>query len=444
MIGGLVSRMALYIHGTQRKLLDRLQVSTTQFLVLEIRRDNILRDALNQLWRRQKRELVRPLKVRMGMDEGEEGFDLGGVQQEFFRLAIADALDPIHGLFTVDETTRMTWFLPCSPAPLYQFVLVGLLFGLAIYNGLTLPVTLPLALYRKLLDLPVSHLEHIRDGWPTLTKGLEQMLSFEGSVEEDLVRQYIFSCESQGHRYDVDMQKHKREDPWPVAEPSLPSHPQGSGLSGTAGSNQTPDNKGLSNDLTLDLDEAAMVTNENRANYAADYIYWLTNKSVAPQFSAFATGFFLPLQKKALQLFTPESLQALVEGIQNIDVDSLRRTTHYEDGYSPQHSTVVAFWEIVRAFTMGEKRLLLEFVTASDRVPVRGVEEMTFIIQRNGVGDEVGFHLVIQSRLLTSNKRLPSSATCFGRLLLPEYSNKEIMERKLRLAIVNNRGFGYQ
>ena len=69
----------------------------TNNLVLEIRRDNILTDALNQLWRREKRELLRPLKVRMGMDEGEEGVDLGGVQQEFFRIAIGEALNPDYG-----------------------------------------------------------------------------------------------------------------------------------------------------------------------------------------------------------------------------------------------------------------------------------------------------------------------------------------------------------
>ena len=69
----------------------------TNNLVLEIRRDNILTDALNQLWRREKRELLRPLKIRMGMDEGEEGVDLGGVQQEFFRIAIGEALNPDYG-----------------------------------------------------------------------------------------------------------------------------------------------------------------------------------------------------------------------------------------------------------------------------------------------------------------------------------------------------------
>lgn len=42
---------------------------------------------------------MRPFKVRLGEELGEEGLDLGGVQQEFFRLAIAEALDPKYGMF---------------------------------------------------------------------------------------------------------------------------------------------------------------------------------------------------------------------------------------------------------------------------------------------------------------------------------------------------------
>ncbi|KAH0566145.1 hypothetical protein GP486_000448 [Trichoglossum hirsutum] len=78
-------------------LLPRLQKAVSHYLVLEVRRDNLLVDALNQLWRKERRELMRPLKVRMGMDEGEEGVDHGGVQQEFFRIAMIEAFSSEYG-----------------------------------------------------------------------------------------------------------------------------------------------------------------------------------------------------------------------------------------------------------------------------------------------------------------------------------------------------------
>ena len=82
------------------RIQEKLKTATNSYLVLDIRRHSLLSDALDQLWWRQKRELMRPLKVRMGMDEGEEGVDHGGVQQEFFRIALGQALDPDYGMYS--------------------------------------------------------------------------------------------------------------------------------------------------------------------------------------------------------------------------------------------------------------------------------------------------------------------------------------------------------
>ena len=94
----LVVSLAFAGDHNEGRLCTRLKTAMATNLVLEVRRDNVLRDSLNQLWRRERRELMRPLKVRMGMDEGEEGVDHGGVQQEFFRMAIGEALNPDYGM----------------------------------------------------------------------------------------------------------------------------------------------------------------------------------------------------------------------------------------------------------------------------------------------------------------------------------------------------------
>jgi hypothetical protein len=39
-------------------------------------------------------------------------------------------------------------------------------------------------------------------------------------------------------------------------------------------------------------------------------------------------------------------------------------------------------------------------------------------------------------------QRLPTSLTCFGRLLLPEYSSRSVLEEKLDKALENSKGFG--
>ena len=172
--------------------------------------------------------------------------------------------------------------------------------------------------------------------------------------------------------------------------------------------------------------EASLVTNENRGRYVKDYIFWLTDKSIRPQYEAFARGFYTCLDRTALSIFTAEALQSVVEGIQEIDIDGLEAATRYEDGFDEDHPFIRDFWDVVKAFSVDEKRQLLEFVTASDRVPVNGVKSIMFVIQKNGNSDE----------------RLPTSMTCFGRLLLPHYSSKEVLKEKLVKAIENSKGFG--
>ncbi|MCQ6493010.1 HECT domain-containing protein, partial [Vibrio parahaemolyticus] len=79
--------------------------------------------------------------------------------------------------------------------------MVGILFSLAIYNGITLPVTFPLAFYEYLqtignprcIGADYDAVEYIRDGWPGLAKNFEQLLSWsEGDVEDIFMREYVF------------------------------------------------------------------------------------------------------------------------------------------------------------------------------------------------------------------------------------------------------------
>ncbi|KAF2423384.1 hypothetical protein EJ08DRAFT_701183 [Tothia fuscella] len=381
---------------------ERLKPALKRYLVLDVRRDHLLQDTFDQLWGREKRELLRPLKVRMGMDEGgEEGVDHGGVSQEFFRVVFEKAFHPDAGLFVTDEKTRMSWFQPLSLEPLVTYELLGLLVGLAIYNGVTLPVTFPLVLYQKLLAKPHEEVRvWIEDGWPDLAKGFGDLLNWtEGDVADVFVREYAFDFVANGQRYAVDMLANGQSGDWP---PTIPT----------------------SSATTVEI---PLVTNANREEYVKDYIYYLTHKSVAPQFAAFARGFHTCLSPTALSLLSPPFLRSLSEGLtSHITLSGLKSCAKYEDGYTPHHPYIRDFWSIVQDYDDHKKRRLLEFVTASDRVPVLGWRAVAFCVVRNG-GD---------------TDRLPSSMTCFGKLLLPEYADKEKFRAKLDVALENSKGFG--
>ena len=398
-------------------LQDLLNTASSKYIVLDIRRDDVLKDAFDQLWRREERELLRPLKVHLGEGSGEEGFDSGGVQQEFFRLAIAEALNPDYGAFTIDERTRMTWFQPGSPEPEWKFELVGLLVSLAVYNGLTLPITFPKALYRKLLGEPVTELHHIADGWPELANGLTTLLEWDekdGLVEDVFARTYEFSVEI----FDQPISREMK----PPTSPSAPADgwPQFPRAGRQASSAATA--------YAGNPDDAPLVTHGNRNAYVSDYIRYLTDVSVRPQYEAFARGFFACLHPKSLTLFNSNLLQSVVEGVQEIDISELRRYTRYV-GWDSSHRNVKDFWSIVKRYDEPTKRKLLEFVTANDRVPVGGMKNLRFVVQKNGTEEGEGGHL-------------PTAYTCYGTLLLPEYRDKEVLRERLAMALENAQGFG--
>ena len=322
------------------------------------------------------------------------------------------------GLFTTDSETRISWFQPCSLEPLYKFELLGLLTSLAVYNGLTLPVTFPHTLYRKLLDEPVTKLEHIQDGWPSLARGLHDLLTWtDGDVEDVFVRSYVFSIDVLGKAIFIDMKRTGRDDSWPsmaaaqetaskAGPPSdqdqasshaafrladYPGEKISDGWFASDVSNKSilGYSESLHQRSNLAASQACMVTNQNRDQYVEDYIFWLTDKSIRPQYEAFARGFYTCIDRKATSIFSPEALKNVVEGTQDIDVNMLERTAKYAGGYSNSHRVIKDFWSVVHEFSIRNLRRLLEFVTASDRIPVSGIQSILFMIHKNGENDEV-------------------------------------------------------
>ena len=359
----------------------------------------------------------------------------------------------------------MSWFQPLSLEPLYKFELIGMLTGLAVYNGLTLPVTFPLALYSHLMGKAVKSISAIEDGWPELAKGLLTLSRWDdGDVADVFMRTYTFSVDVFGSTVDFDMdawQKRRQKRSKRSQEPSVavdhrnlskapqhghrvveetdpadqisanpfrPSNPS-SYMDNAFGDscNTQACSDAVDNDAST-----PMVTNANRNRYIEDYVRHLTYTSVAPQINAFATGFHRCLNRKSLKLFDVSDLKDLVEGHEAIDTRLLQHITRYDGGYNKHHQTILRFWTVVNGWGQagesgqGQVRRLLEFVTASDRLPVGGMERVTFVIQKNGTG----------------NERLPTSLTCFGRLLLPDYSDTETMRKALERAIEEAKGFG--
>merc|ERR1712060_1011203 len=130
-----------------------------------------------------------------------------------------------------------------------------------------------------------------------------------------------------------------------------------------------------------------------------------------------------------MKLFRPSELELLICGSQLLDFHEYKNNTDYADGFEATSEQCKWFWEIaIDSFDDEQRKELLTFISGSDRAPPKGLgaPEARLTISRQSADAE----------------SLPTSHTCFNHLLIPEYSSKEKLEAKLRLAIKFNQGFG--
>ncbi len=352
--------------------------ATSPYLVVKVRRTQLISDTLLQMSLR-KDDLKKPLKVQF---VGEEGIDEGGVQKEFFQLIMSQIFDVSYGMFEYDEDARVFWFNRSSLENEREFELIGVLLGVAIYNGVILDMRFPHVLYKKLMRQPLG-LRDLKRAFPAIGRSLQALLDFDGdgaSVESTfgLCMQVCY----------VEFGETKTRDLVP-------------------GGGEVP------------------VTERNREQYVELYTRYLLEDAVARQFDAFLRGFHAVCGGDCLQLFRWEELELLICGSPFLDFGALERVAQYDDGYSREHPTIALLWEVIHELPLELQKKFLFFATGSDRVPIKGLGNLNFVISRNGADQE----------------RLPSAHTCFQHLLLPEYTTKERLRKQLLKAMQETEGF---
>ncbi|KAF9387627.1 putative E3 ubiquitin-protein ligase [Podila verticillata] len=359
-------------------LLTQAELQQAPLLILKVRRNNLIEESLTQLSRNEM-DLKKSLRIEF---IGEDGVDAGGLRKEWFLLLVRQLFDPQFGMFVYDDQSSYCWFNPASFESLDQFYLVGVVIGLAIYNSTILDLPLPLAVYKKLLNTPVT-LEDLATFRPDLAKGFDQLLNYEDDdVEDVFCLNFVGSYEAYGESVEV---------------PLMPD-----------GANNP-------------------VTNHNKRQYVERYANFIMNSSISDQFESFRRGFYLVCGGHALSLFRPEEIEFLVRGsAEPLDIDQLRSVTVYE-GFNDEHEVIKNFWSIFKEFDDKNQRRLLQFITASDRYPATGIANLSFKITCMGSHD---------------SQRYPTTHTCFNQLCLYNYKGRDKLKNMLQRAMNESEGFG--
>ncbi|EDL32055.1 probable E3 ubiquitin-protein ligase HERC4 isoform 3 [Mus musculus] len=351
--------------------------SVNPCLILVVRRENIVGDAMEVLRKTKNIDYKKPLKV---IFVGEDAVDAGGVRKEFFLLIMRELLDPKYGMFRYYEDSRLIWFSDKTFEDSDLFHLIGVICGLAIYNFTIVDLHFPLALYKKLLKRKPS-LDDLKELMPAVGRSMQQLLDYpEDDIEETFCLNFTITVENFGATE--------------VKE------------------------------LVLNGADTA-VNRQNRQEFVDAYVDYIFNKSVASLFDAFHAGFHKVCGGKVLLLFQPNELQAMVIGNTNYDWKELEKNTEYKGEYWADHPTIKIFWEVFHELPLEKKKQFLLFLTGSDRIPILGMKSLKLVIQSTGGGESY----------------LPVSHTCFNLLDLPKYTEKETLRCKLIQAIDHNEGF---
>ena len=346
------------------------------FLMINVHRNNLIEDTLNEV-SKPGIKLQNPIKVRF---IGEQGVDEGGVRKEFFLLFIRQIFDPDYGMFNYNKKTRLYWFNHYTFEPKIKYELIGIIFGLAIYNNIILDVKFPLTVYKKLLGIKPT-LEDMKECDPELYNNFTFLInSKDKNLKEELDTNFIVVDDKFGEKLDI------------------PLKPNG---------------------------ENIMVDSENKDEYVELYLDWYFNKSIKEGFNSFEKGFYKVFNRDLCKILSPEELELIICGTQFLDFNELKKVCNYEE-YTKDSETIKYFWEILLEFNEEEKKKFLSFVTGCDRAPIDGLGSLSITISNGG----------------TDLNQLPSAHTCFNNLILPDYRNKEVIKKKIHIAINYSEGFG--
>ena len=173
------------------------------------------------------------------------------------------------------------------------------------------------------------------------------------------------------------------------------------------------------------------VTNANRREFVDLYVKHILDTAVTRQFEPFKRGFYMVCGGNALSLFGPEEIELLVRGsAEALDVAALRAVAVYDgwgQGVAPEQDPVVRwFWGFFEKIEPEKQRLLLSFITGSDRIPAMGATNL--IIKVVCLGQD--------------SERFPVARTCFNQICLWRYRRREKLERMLWRAVTESEGFG--
>jgi hypothetical protein len=378
----------------KKKELDKIPFS------MHLNRENLLEDTLKNT--KTIINLYRDWRIYY---KAEEGIDAGGLLRDFF----SNIFEILEGeklkLFITGESSDFSYILnPLLMQNEENFKycrLIGLLLAKAIIQNITINICFNKLMYKLILceKMEFDDLIFIDSQLYNSLKNLKENMEYGNEIENENNNDIIKEL---GLDYSIEMK-------------DCYNHMHSFELIKN-GRNITVEN----------LDDLI----QKRINFLIG-IYEPFIKEIRNSFYK-----HLPIDK--IKCLNSNELELVLNGRPFIDVEEWKSFTDYKGQYNADHIVIQWFWEILSGLSQKELSNLLLFATGSTRVPLGGFAELS----NNGNLSRFTIEYIAYNNKI---RNFIKSHTCFNRIDLPCYPNKNELKEAIKFVSENQMwGFGIE
>jgi len=385
----------------KKKISEKKKNLEYDYYTLRINRQSLIEDAMNKT--KNLLDIYKDWKIDF---VGEVCYDAGGLLREFFTNLFSTLENEKLRLFIQSESNDISYIL--NPLLMHNeenfkyCTFIGLLMAKALIQNITINICFNKLIYKMILQEKITFNDLVFIDGPLYSslKNLKENIEYNKIMNPG---NYNNIVKELGIFYTVEIK-----------------------------------------DVTDHLHSFELIKNgrnisvENIDDYIEQRINFLIG-IYEPFIKRIRQSFFSSLPEDKIKCFNSNELELILNGRPFIDVEEWKSNTIYKAPYKENHRVIRWFWEILNQLPQKELSNLLLFATGATRVPLGGFAEL----QSNR-----GMISPFTIEFLQYNKSIKNyiiAHTCFNRIDLPCYPNKQELEEAIHFVSEKEMwGFGIE
>ena len=353
---------------------------------LNLTRNNLLKESMEQI---KEINLKKELKINF---KGEISYDAGGIMREFFTTIFQTLEADKLKLFIISDSNEFSYII--NPLLFHNkenfeyFAFIGKLIAKALLDNITVNICFNKIIYKMILQEEINFNDLLFIDYSLYTS-LKNLKETDLSKIKDLELYYSIEMKDvYNHMHNFELINKGREIP---------------------------------------------LTNID------DYIKKRINFLIGlyePFIKEIRDNIYSYFSKEVITSFTSDEFELILNGRPYIDIEEWKIFTEYRQPYNENHYIIKWFWEILGNLSQKELSNLLLFSTGSGRVPLGG-----FAALESNRGNISRFTIEMLP-YEKGRKNFIKAHTCFNRIDIPLYKNKEEMVEMVKF-VANQEILGF-